>query len=288
MKYRFIKAHHTHYPITLMCQILGVARSGYYAWCKQPLSARKMADYLLLMHIRDIFTRSRETYGSDRIQEELADDGLGCSRKRVARLMGDDNLVPKTVQPFKACTTDSNHNLPVAPNRLDQQFKAERVDQIWLTDITYVPTTAGWLYLAVVLDLYSRRIVGWAMSDSLHRQLVIDALKMALAVRQPPSGLIHHSDRGSQYASIDYQALLTKYHMVGSMSRKGNCYDNAPVESFFGTLKTELVFHRQYTTHSEARLDIFEYIEVFYNRIRRHSSLGFKCPVKFEALSLIP
>jgi transposase InsO family protein len=247
-----------------------------------------MADYLLLMHIRDIFTRSRKTYGSDRIQEELADDGLGCSRKRVARLMRDDKLVPKTVQPFKVCTTDSNHNLPVAPNRLKQQFKADRVDQIWLTDITYVPTTEGWLYLAVVLDLYSRRIVGWAMSDTLHRQLVIDALKMALAVRQPPSGLIHHSDRGSQYASIDYQALLTKYHMVGSMSRKGNCYDNAPVESFFGTLKTELVFHRQYTTHSEARLDIFEYIEVFYNRIRRHSSLGFKCPVKFESLSLIP
>lgn len=287
MKYKFIETHRDHYPISLMCRVLIVARSGYYEWRKQPLSAQKMADLLLLMHIRDIFAESRNTYGSCRIQAVLAQQGLRCSRKRVARLMQADNLTPKTVRPFKVVTTDSNHQLPVAPNRLNQQFRAEQSDQTWLTDITYVPTAEGWLYLAVVLDLYSRRIVGWAMSDSLHRQLVIEALQMALTTRQPAPGLLHHSDRGSQYASDDYQALLTKAEIIGSMSRKGNCYDNAPVESFFGTLKTELVFHRQYETWAEAKLDIFEYIEVFYNRLRHHSALGFKSPVNFEALSLM-
>ena len=212
------------------------------------------------MHIQDIFTESQDTYGSYRIQAELAEQGLRCGRKRVARLMRVYKLVAKTVRPFKVVTPDSTHTLPVAPNRLNQQFNADRPDQIWLTDITYVPTAEGWLYLAVVLHLYSRRIVGWAMRDRLHRQLVLDALQMALAVRQPPPGLLHHSDQGSQYASDDYQALLTKNRMVASMSRKGNCYDNAPIESFFGTLKTELVFHQQYATHAQARLDIFEYI----------------------------
>jgi len=287
MKYKFIETHRDQYPTSLMCRVLAVARSGYYEWRKQPLSARKMADLLLLMHIRDIFAESRKTYGSCRIQAVLAEQGLRCSRKRVARLMRQDNLRPKTVRAFKVVTTDSNHKLPVAPNRLNQHFRAEQSDQTWLTDITYVPTAEGWLYLAVVLDLYSRRIVGWAMSDSLHRQLVIEALQMALTTRQPAPGLLHHSDRGSQYASDDYQSLLTKAQMVGSMSRKGNCYDNAPVESFFGTLKTELVFHRQYETWAEARLDIFEYIEVFYNRLRHHSALGFKTPSNFEALSLM-
>lgn len=287
MKYQFIKDHREQYPVTLMCRILEVARSGYYKWRKQPLNARKMADLLLLMHIKDIFEQSRETYGSYRIQAELTEQGIRCSRKRVARLMREYDLKPKTARPFKVVTTDVNHNLPVAPNRLNQLFEADRPDQIWLSDITFIPTAEGWLYLAVVLDLYSRRIVGWAMSDSLHRQLVIDALQMAITTRQPPPDLLHHSDRGSQYASDDYQALLTQARMVGSMSRKGNCYDNAPVESFFGTLKTELVFHQQYTTQTEARLDIFEYIEVFYNRFRRHSALGYKSPAKFEALPLV-
>jgi len=286
VKYQFIEDHRAQYPVTLMCRVLEVVRSGYYQWRTQPLSTRKMADLLLLMHIQDIFTESRETYGSYRIQAELAEQGLRCSRKRVARLMRQSNLTPKTVRLFRVITTDSNHNLPVAPNRLNQEFTADRPDQIWLTDITYVPTAEGWLYLAVVLDLYSRRIVGWAMGDSLHRQLVIEALQMALTARQPPPGLLHHSDRGSQYASDDYQALLTQAGMVGSMSRRGNCYDNAPVESFFATLKTELVFHQQYAIRAEARLDIFEYIEVFYNRFRRHSALGYKSPVKFEALPL--
>lgn len=288
MKYKFIETHRVQYPISLMCRVLNVARSGYYEWRKQPLSAQKMADLLLLMHIRDIFAESRNTYGSCRIQAVLAQQGLRCSRKRVARLMRADNLTPKTARPFKVVTTDSHHQLPVAPNHLNQDFTADGPNQKWTTDITYIPTIEGWLYLAVVLDLYSRRIVGWAMRDSLHRQLVIEALQMALMARQPAPGLLHHSDRGSQYASDDYQALLTKAEMVGSMSGKGNCYDNAPTESFFGTLKTELVFHRQYTTRAQAKLDIFEYIEVFYNRLRHHSALDFNSPINFEALSLIP
>jgi transposase InsO family protein len=286
VKYQFIEEHREQYPVRLMCRVLDIARSGYYAWRKQPLSARKMADLLLLMHIRDIFEQSRQTYGSYRIQATLVEQGLRCGRKRVARLMREDELEPKTSRPFKVVTTDTNHTLPVAPNRLNQAFRADRPDQIWLADITYVPTAEGWLYLAVVLDLYSRRIVGWAMSDSLHRQLVIDALQMALTTRQPLPGLLHHSDRGSQYASQEYQTLLTQAQMTGSMSRKGNCYDNAPLESFFGTFKTELVFQQHYATRTQAKLDIFEYIEVFYNRVRRHSALDYKSPVNYEALPL--
>jgi transposase InsO family protein len=261
-----------------------VARSGYYAWRKRPLSPRKVADMVLLQHIHDVFEEGRQTYGSERIQAILAEQGLRCGRERVARLMREADLRPKTGRRFKPVTTDSNHDRPVAPNRLNQDFTAAGPDQKWGTDITYVPTAEGWLYLAVVLDLYSRRIVGWAMSHSLHRQLVIDAVQMALAARNPAPGLLHHSDRGSQYASADYQAILTKAGMVSSMSRKGHCYDNAPVESFFGTLKTELVFHRQYASRAEARADIFEYLEVFYNRIRRHSALGYKSPTSYEAV----
>jgi len=254
-----------------------------------------MADMILSMHIRDIFKQSRDTYGSYRIHAELIDEGIRCgrervarlARERVARLARENNLEPKATRRFKVMTTDSNHKLPVAPNILNRNFTAARPDQIWLTDITYVPTAEGWLYLAAVMDLYSRRIVGWSMSDSLHRQLVIDALQMAITARQPLPGLLHHSDRGSQYASEDYQALLTQCQMIGSMSRKGNCYDNAPMESFFGTFKTELTFHCDYATRNEARLEIFEYIEVFYNRYRRHSALGYKSPVNYETLPLV-
>lgn len=283
MKYQFIEEHREKYPVGLMCKVLGVARSAYYAWHQAPRSKRKMADLALLEQIKEIFEQSRQTYGSYRIFIALRKQGTRCGHKRVARLMRQAEIRPKTKQRFRAATTDSNHNLPVAPNLLNQEFTAEEADQIWLTDITYVSTAEGWLYLAVVLDLYTRRIVGWAMSESLHRQLVIDALQMAIATRQPLPGLLHHSDRGSQYASHDYQALLTKHEMLSSMSRKGNCYDNAPAESFFGTLKTELVFHQSYATRNEARLDIFEYIEVFYNRIRYHSALGYQSPVNYEA-----
>jgi transposase InsO family protein len=205
----------------------------------------------------------------------------------VARLARENELDPKASRRFKVMTTDSNHKLPVAPNLLNRNFMAEGCDKVWLTDITYVSTAEGWLYLAAVMDLYSRRIVGWSTSDSLHRQLVIDALQMAIAVRQPDPGLLHHSDRGSQYASADYQTLLTQYQMIGNMSRKDSCYDNAPMESFFGTFKTELTFHCDYATRNEARLDIFEYIEVFYNRQRCHSAPGYKSPANYEALPLV-
>lgn len=287
MKYQFIAAHREEFEITVMCRVLAVSRSGYYAWLKRPTSPRKMADQELIQQIQEIHQQSRQTYGSPRIQAELAENGVNCSHKRVARLMRDEELFAKQSRKFKVTTTDSAHPYPVAPNLLDQDFTASRPNEKWLVDITYIPTAEGWLYLAVVMDLYSRRIVGWAMSDSLERHLVIAALQMATKMRQPPPGLLHHSDRGSQYASDDYQALLTKYQIQGSMSRTGNCYDNAPMESFFGTLKTELVHHCHYPTKAEAKTDIFEYIEVFYNRFRRHSALYYQSPVNFEQLSLI-
>lgn len=287
MKYQFIAAHREEFEITVMCRVLAVSRSGYYAWRNRPTSARKMADQELSQHIKQIHDHSRQTYGSPRIQAELAENGVNCGCKRVARLMRQEELFAKQSRKFKVITTDSAHPYPVAPNLLAQDFTTSRPNEKWLTDITYIPTAEGWLYLAVVLDLYSRRIVGWAMSDSLERHLVSAALHMAVKMRQPPPGLLHHSDRGSQYASDDYQALLTQHQMRCSMSRTGNCYDNAPTESFFGTLKTELVHHCQYQTKAEAKTDIFEYIEVFYNRFRRHSALGYQSPVNFEKLALI-
>jgi putative transposase len=287
VKYQFIAAHRVEFEITVMCRVLRVSRSGYYAWLKRPTSSREMADQALSQHIKEIHQQSRQTYGSPRIQAELAENGVNCGHKRVARLMHDEELFAKQSRKFRVITTDSAHNYPVAPNLLDQDFSASRPNEKWLTDITYIPTAEGWLYLAVVLDLYSRRIVGWAMSDSLERHLVIAALQMALKMRQPSPGLLHHSDRGSQYASEAYQALLTHYQMRCSMSRTGNCYDNAPTESFFGTLKTELVHHCHYQTKAEAKTDIFEFIEVFYNRFRRHSALHYQSPVNYEKLALI-
>ncbi len=282
MKFQFIEAHRAEFDITVMCRVLGVSRSGYYAWRGRPVSARKMANDQLKRQIRTIFQNSRQTYGSPRIQAELNENGLKCGQNRVARLMREEKLWAKQKRKFKVSTTDSKHNYPVAPNLLDQNFQASRPDEKWLSDMTYIPTQEGWLYLAAVMDLCSRRIVGWEMGPTLERWLPLAALEMALETRQPAPGLLHHSDRGSQYASQDYQALLTKHEMLGSMSRKGNCYDNAPMESFFATLKTELVHHRQYATRAEARSDIFEYIELFYNRSRRHSALDYQTPAAFE------
>jgi transposase InsO family protein len=222
-----------------------------------------MADKSLSEKIEALFEQGQGTYGMPTIYRLLKKQGVVCSRKRVARLMRENNLVCKTARRFKVTTTDSKHNRPVFPNLLAQDFNADGPNEKWVSDITYIPTAQGWLYLATVMDLYSRQIVGWAMSNSLHRQLVIDALQMAIEARKPPPGLIHHSDRGSQYASADYQNLLTQAKMVGSMSRKGNCYDNAAMESFFGSLKNERVHHRNYKTKSEAKTDIFEYIESF-------------------------
>ena len=286
MKYQFIADHRQEFKITAMCRVLKVSRSGYYAWCQRPVSKREMANQKLTAQIEEIHQESRQTYGSPRIHAELADQEIKCGHNRVARLMRQAGLRAKQKRKFKVTTTDSAHNYPVAPNRLDQDFQASQPNEKWVADITYVATAEGWLYLAAVMDLYSRRIVGWAMGDTLARSLPLAALQMALETRQPPPGLLHHSDRGSQYASQDYQAVLTKYQIQGSMSRAGNCYDNAPIESFFGSLKTELVHHRHYATRAEAKTDIFEYIEVFYNRFRRHSALDNLCPVVFDTLPM--
>lgn len=233
--------------------------------------------------------QSHRTYGSRRILKALLDQGVKCSRHRVRRVMRLARLSVRQKRKFKVVTTDSAHNYAIAPNLLGQNFTASRPNEKWVTDITYIATDEGWLYLATVMDLYSRRIVGWAMSDSLHRKLVMDALQMAIANRQPPPGLLHHSDRGSQYASDDYQALLTQAKMTCTVpvSRKGNCYDNAPMESFFGHLKTEWTYHHHYPTRAVAKTDIFEYIEAFYNRFRLHSTLEYRSPVNFEALPIV-
>jgi transposase InsO family protein len=265
--------HRQAFSITVMCRVLGVSRSGYYAWRKRALSSRKMADQQLTEQIEAIHRHSRRTYGPVRVQVELAEQGIKCGHNRVARLMREVGLSAKQSRKFRISTTDSNHDDPIAPHLLERDFQANRPNQKWLGDITFIPTAAGWLYLAVILDLFSWRIVGWAMGDSLDRSLVLAALRMAIETRKPAPGLLHHSDPGSQYASHDYRALLTKYQIQASMSRKGNCYDNAPMESFFATLKTELIHQRRYLTRREAQTDIFEYIEVFYNRYRCHSAL---------------
>lgn len=266
-----------------MCRVLEVSTSGYYDWRGRAESRRQKEDRRLVVEIKAIHKESRQSYGSPRIHDELKDRGRRCGRKRVARLMRLHGLRAKQTRRFKA-TTDSKHTLPVAENVLSRQFTVSAPDVAWSADITYIPTRQGWLYLAVVIDLFSRRVVGWSMHKRLKRRLVLDALKMALRGRSPGPGLIHHSDRGSQYASGDYQALLAAQQMVCSMSRRGNCWDNAPVESFFSTLKRELVHHRRYQTRAEARAEIFEYIEVWYNRRRRHSSLGYKSPAQYEEL----
>lgn len=234
-----------------------------------------------MAEIKVIHKRSRETYGSPRIHVDLGEKGIFCSEKRVARLMKHHRIAAKRKRKF-VVTTDSRHDLPVAENKLNQIFSATKPNEKWVTDITYVWTREGWLYLAVILDLYSRKVIGWAMDKTMERGLVMNALQMALLARKPERGLLHHSDRGSQYASNDYQQLLKDNKITCSMSRKGNCYDNACMESFFATLKQELVYHRQYQTRKEAKQDIFEYIQVWYNRKRRHSSLGYFSPEQFE------
>ncbi len=264
-----------------MCEALEVSVSGYYAWVKRPESARHQENEQIVAQIKVIHQQSRETYGSPRIYLDLQEKGINCSENRVARLMKTHQIAAKRKRKFVA-TTDSKHDWPVAENKLNQEFQASKTNEKWVSDITYVSTKEGWLYLAVVLDLFSRKVVGWSMDASMERELVMNALKMALQVRQPEKALLHHSDQGSQYASNDYQKLLRKASMECSMSRKGNCYDNAVVESFFATLKQELVYHQHYQTRKEAKQNIFEYIEVWYNRQRRHSTLGYLSPEQFE------
>jgi putative transposase len=285
VKFEFIQAQKAYFPVEFLCEQLGVSRSGFYAWSRRPASARQEEDQQLAAEVAQAHRDSRGVYGSPRVHAQLQAQGRRVSRKRVARLMGQQKLAARR-RPRRVCTTDSRHGLPVAPNVLNRDFSPQSPNRTWATDITYVWTAEGWLYLAVVMDLFSRKVVGWAMGEHIDRHLVLCGLEMALQGRQPPKGLIHHSDRGSQYASADYQQALASRGIECSMSRKGNCWDNAVVESFFSSLKQELVYRTDFATRQQARSALFEYIEVFYNRQRRHSTLGYLSPVDFENAAL--
>jgi len=260
--------------------------TGYYTWLSRPESERSKSNHRLLSEIRIVHRRSRRCYGSPRVTAELSESGFVCSENRVARLMRTNGIHARGRRKYRA-TTDSKHSYPVAPNLLDRQFTVDRPNAVWVSDITYIRTSEGWLYLAAIVDLYSRMVVGWSMGNRINGQLTLDALKQAIGRRHPRPGLIHHSDRGRQYAAVDYQNMLRDNKMVCSMSRKGDCWDNAPMESFFATLKIELIYGEQLKTQEEVKTRIFEYIEMFYNRERRHSSLGFKNPVDFEKAAIL-
>jgi len=283
VKFAFIKAHRRFWPVNVICGVLGVTRSGFFAWLKREVSERHRRRQELAEKIKATHEENRGVYGSPRIFEALRADGVKVCCNTVAKVMREEGICAKVKRKFVPRTTDSGHDQPVAANVLDRQFEAELPDQKWAADITYVDTDEGWLYVAGVIDLCSRKIVGWAMADHLRTDLVSDALQMALARRDPKEGLLHHSDRGVQYASEDYQKVLAEHGIEVSMSNKGDCWDNAVMESFWGTLKTELVYQEHYATREEAKASIFEYIEVFYNRKRLHSSLGYVSPEMFEA-----
>jgi putative transposase len=269
------------FPVAPMCRVLDVSKSGYYAWKNRKPSARNQEEERIKVAIKAAHERGRGTYGPEKIQDELLDvEQMEVGLNRIKRLRRQMKIRCKQVKKYKA-TTDSSHNLPVAPNLLDQDFAVSGPNKAWVADITYVATEEGWLYLAAIKDLWNREIVGYAMSHRMTQDLVGRALFQAVAKRRPGDGLIHHSDRGSQYCSGSYQKLMRQFKMNPSMSRKGNCWDNAPMESFFGTLKTELVHHRKYRTRQEAAAEIREYIEVFYNRQRRHASLGNLSPAVY-------
>jgi putative transposase len=283
MRFLFVSENQETFPLKAMCRLLQVSASGYYAWKKRPESARKKRRLLVARAIEDAHKGSRGVYGSPRIYRQLKALGHPVSKATVERMMRESGIRSKRSRKFRVVTTDSKHRLPVVGNHLAQNFEASSPNAKWTADITYVPTKEGWLYLAVVLDLFSRRVVGWQMSDSMPTELVLDAARMAFEQRRPGHGLLHHSDRGSQYAANEYRALLEARGVRCSMSGVGNCYDNAVTESFFGTLKSEFIHHEQFETRAEARTKIFEWIEVFYNRTRLHSSLGFKSPEQYEA-----
>jgi putative transposase len=279
--FRFIDEHRDRWPVRLLCDALGVSPAGYYAWRDRPASDRQQRHDALLVEIRAIHAEFQARYGSPRVHAELVARGQECCVNTVARLMQENGIAAKTARKFR-CTTDSNHDLPVAENLLDRQFDPEAPNEAWVADITYIPTREGWLYLAAVEDLYSRRVVGWSMADRLESRLVVDALALAVERRLPGEGLLAHSDRGSQYASDHYQSLLARHGITCSMSRRADCWDNAPMESFFASLKKELVHDADFATRAEARAAIVEYIEVFYNSQRRHSSLGYVSPAEYE------
>ena len=283
MKYQFIEQHKHKFPIVVMCNVLGVSESGFYAWRKRSACQGKREDAQLTQEIRQVFVTHRGRYGSPRIHRELRDQGRRIARKRVARLMREADMSAKRKR-CRVLTTKGDATHPVAPNVLNREFTATEPNRKWVTDITYIPTTQGWLYLAVILDLYSRAVVGWSMSDCCTEAVAENALKMALSRRRPKAGLLHHSDRGCQYTSQASRKRLEQVGAAVSMSRKGNCWDNAAMESFFGSLKEECIGSTVYASHEEARLALFTYLEVYYNRIRRHSTLGYVSPLVYEQL----
>jgi putative transposase len=283
MKYQFIADFKWLYPVKLMCQVFKLTRSGYYSWQRRPVSKRRQDNELMLQKIRQIrlTNKKKEVYGSPRMKDDLVATGLNVSKNRVARIMREAGIRSKIKKKYKA-TTDSNHGKVVADNLVNQEFTAETSNQVWLSDITYIWTEEGWLYLAAVLDVFNREVVGWATSERLKHELVKQAIKNAAYKKEPGAGLIFHSDRGVQYASDGVKNLIDDYKFVQSMSGKGNCYDNAMMESFFHSLKTEHVYFEKYRTREHAKSSLFEYIELFYNRERRHSGLGNLSPVDFE------
>ena len=283
MKYQFIDTYRSAFAVEKMCRALKISKSGYYAWKIRPQSNRARENEKLDHHIRTTYKKSRGTYGSPRITEALKKQSISCSENRVAKRMRINDIKAKTKKRFKV-TTNSKHHHPVAENLLGQNFEAQRPNQVWVSDITYIWTHEGWLYLAVILDLFSRQIVGWAMSNRLGQELVLDAFKQAIGSRRPQSGVIFHSDQGVQYACQAFRDLLHHYKFIQSMSGKGNCYDNAVAESFFHTLKRELRYFENYMTRGDVKNSVFEYIEIFYNRDRMHSTLNYYSPVQFEQL----
>jgi putative transposase len=288
MRYRFIHQEQAAYPVRVMCRVLRVSPSGYYRWCQQPQSQRAQQDQQLLGQIKMVHQQSRQIYGSPKIQQALRQQGVRCGRNRVMRLMRQAGLASKRPRCFTR-TTQRNPQHRYAPNHLQQHFDASAPNQVWLSDITFVATAEGWLYVAIVLDLYSRRIVGWAMAAHMTDALTKQALQMALRQRKPQAHtLLLHSDRGSQYTSTAFQQLLADHHITVSMSGTGNCYDNAPMESFFAQLKTEAVYHQRYPTRQAAMTSVFAYIEGFYNTHRLHGALDYRSPVQFEADNLQP
>ncbi len=281
MRYAFIEAHRPLWRVQSMCRLLRVSRSGYFAWRDGREPPRRSADRALSVRIRAVHDQHRQVYGSPRIHRQLRADDIQVGRKRVERLMREAGIRVLPRRRFVR-TTDSRHDHPIAPNLLEQDFRAQAPNQRWVTDITYIHTGEGWLYLSAIIDLFSRAVVGWAMDERMDRSLVLRALDMALGHRAPAHGLIHHSDRGSQYASEDYRQALSAVGITASMSRRGNCYDNAVIESFWHSLKNELVHRQHFPSRSAATAAIFEYIESFYNRVRLHSSIGYLAPAAFE------
>lgn len=281
MKYVFVRDEAKNHSVELLCQVLEVSRSGYYAFCTRPQSLRETINQRLMPMIKNIFEQNRKVYGYRRISAELKKRGKSCGKHKTIQLMQRLHIRPA----FKRCfqiTTDSKHSLPIFTNILNRDFKSSQMNQVWTSDITYIRTAQGWLYLAVVMDLHSRTIVGWAMDKQMPAELVVNALKMALSRRKIQPGLILHSDRGSQYASREYQDLLNQHQIICSMSRKGNCWDNAPMESFFRSLKVECVYPQNFNQLEEAKTEVFSYIEVFYNRQRKHSALNYLSPKEYE------